>query len=91
MKNPTREFACRVYRLHRRPLLKASLIALGPLCLLDCAKVFFTSSGLLPDWPFSLLYAAAVCLLYPLTLSFARTCVRTLLAVSYTHLRAHET
>lgn len=48
MKNPTREFARRVYRLHRRPLLKASLIALGPLCLLDCAKVFFTSSGLLP-------------------------------------------
>ena len=79
MKNPTREFARRVYRLHRRPLLKASLIAVGPLCLLDCAKVFFTSSGLLPTWPFFLLYAAAACLLYPLTLSFTRTCVRTLL------------
>ncbi len=79
MKNPTREFARRVYRLHRRSLLKASFLAAGPLGVLNCVQVFLNASGLIPSWVASLAYTAAACLLYPLTLSFTRTCVRTLL------------
>lgn len=78
MSHPIRAFARGVYRLHWRALWRASLIAAGPLGLVDVLAAALAGFGLWPAWASALLSAGAAVLFYLLTLGFIRTAVCTL-------------